>query len=291
MAALAQTMTGQTIAPDASTPPPQSPSGSPTDPTQEQSMIQSWYDDLNKRLSSIPNVDVAAKMQPLIDQARAQKVPSKMSPLAAGLAAFGAPQLTPQIIEHNQQIEEAQRQKDAQLLRLQETIIGSQIDKDMQEGKFKQALEQSRTLQMMKPQLDAADRAAALKDFQDKEALKQKGRLELATARGTQARQTLTERAKQLTKGLSIDEKLLLAQVSHISKMQELAANRAATYDPLSQAWTVNPTDWDAITASGNDSLEQWINAHKGGSGTAPKPATPAKSLSAQDRIRAAAGK
>jgi hypothetical protein len=91
---------------------------------------------------------------------------------------------------------------------------------------------------------------------------------------------------------MSIDERLLLAQVNNIARQQQIALQRAATYDPLSQQWTLNPVDMEAITEEGNLQLESWINSRRQAPPAAPgsAPAAPAaKPMSAQDRIRAAA--
>lgn len=294
---LSQTMTGMALKPSpGSAPEPnatatETPVGAPGNLTPSQQMVEQWMAELEARLNAIPNVNIVEKMQPLIDAAKAQKVPARMPPLAAGIAAFGAPGQADNLAGFNKEVEGVQRQKDAELLRLQQAILGAQIEADMQAGKFKQALEQSKVLQIMKPQLDAAERAQALKDFETKEAIKQKGRMDLARERGNQMRNTLIERGKQLSKGLSIDERLLLAQVNHIAKQQEIALQRAATYDPLSQSWTVNPTDWEDISTQGNDMLEQWITARRPrAGGTAPPVAAPVQK-SAADRIREAAAK
>ncbi len=277
MAALSQTMTGQSLAPTADASPAPVvpvPTGAPNDMTDQQKMVSAWMDELSTRLKAIPNVDIAAKMQPLIDQAKAQKVPAPMSPLTSAIAAFGAPGQSTNLIEHNRNIEEAQRQKDAQLLKLQEGIISASIDQQMQEGKFKQALEQSKVLQTMKPVLDAADRARALQEFEAKETIKQQGRIALAKERGDQMRSSMVERARQMAKGLSIDDRILLAQINHIARQQEIELQKSSVFDPLSQAWTVNDFDMSEIQQRGIDSLAQWIDEHKNGGNRNTPPKT-----------------
>jgi len=296
MASLSQTMTGQSIQPTPGLAPAKpKPTGAPGDLTPEQDVIKQRQDQLDASLAKIPNVDIGARMQGLIDQAKSQKVPGRMPPLAAAAAAFGAPSQAANIGQHNTQVEERQRAKDAELLHMQQAILSAQIDQEMQEGKFKKALETSKTMQLLKPITDAAERATAMKEFEEKERIKQAGRISLAKERGSQARSTLVERAKALTKGMSIDERLLLAQVNHIARSQEIALQRAATYDPLAQEWKVNETDMTTIQEDGNTQLEQWIAAHKtttpAPSSTAPAPAPGGKPQSAQDRIRAAAGR
>jgi hypothetical protein len=257
-------------------------------------MVEKWMEELSTRLSAIPDVNIEEKMKPLLDAARAQKVPGRMPPLMAGLAAFGAPGQADNLSQYNRNVELMQQKKDAELLRLQQSIIGAQIEQDMAAGKFKQALEQSKVMQMMKPQIDAAERAQALEDFKTKESVKQQGRLDLVKERGNQVRESLRQRAVSLSKGLSIDERLLLAQVNHIARQQEIALQRAATYDPLSQSWTMNPTDWEDITNEGNVALEQWIAAHKrpaAGASQAGPTAPVGRAKTAAERIREAAGK
>jgi hypothetical protein len=282
MAELTKTMTGQTIVPAA---------GTPGDLTPEQKVIQPWLDQLTPMIP----VDIAAKMQPLIDTARAQKVPGRMPPLMAALAAFGSPQMAPSLAQHNQRVDEIQRDKDAQIIQMQQAILGAQISQDMETGKFNKALEHSKTMAMLKPITDAYEKKLALQDYAAKENLRQQGRLELANLRGKQALVNLTARARLLTKGLNIDDRLLLAQVQHIARMQELGYQRTAIYDPLTQSWATNPQDAEQITAEGDAMLEAWINAHQTPAvtpgGTTGKIVTPAKSQTAAERIRAAATK
>jgi hypothetical protein len=159
-------------------------------------------------------------------------------------------------------------------------------------------MEQSRTLQMLKPVIDRYEAGIAMKKFKEQETLKQQGRLALASQKAADARKLLVERAKTLTKGMSIDDRLLLAQVNHIARQQEIALQRAATFDPLSETWSVNPTDFESITEDSNTNLDQWIKEHKGGSATvtpnapvAPATTTPGSStqVTPAERIRAAA--
>lgn len=213
----------------------------------------------------------------------------------AALAAFGAPQMAPTLAAHNTRVEEIQRDKDAQIVQMQQAILGAQISQDMDTGKFNKALEHSKTMAMLKPITDAYEKKLALQDFTTKEEIRQKGRIALAQERGAQARAALTLRARELTKGLNIDDRILLAQINHISAMQNIALQRAAVYDPLSQTWTMNPTDMDAIQTSGNTLLEQWITEHHTPAitpgGTAGKTVAPIKAQTAAERIRAAATK
>jgi hypothetical protein len=283
MAALTQTMTGQTITPVAGSP---TPIGTPTDLTPQQEAIQPWLDQLTPMLPT----NIEAKMQPLIDAARAQKVPGRMSPMLAALAAFGAPQMAPALAQHNQKVDEIQRDKDAQIIQMQQAILGAQISQDMETGKFNKALEHSKTMAMLKPITDAYEKKLALQDYQAKEDLRQKGRLELANLRGKQALVALTARARLLAKGLNIDDRLLLAQVQHIARMQELGYQRTAIYDPLTQSWATNPQDAEQITAEGMTALETWINTHQGAAPVTPgKSTTSGKALTPAERIRNAA--
>lgn len=289
---LSQTMTGLHLVPTASSPPP--PKGAPGNLTEQQQIVQAWMDQLNATLGKMPDVDIAAKMKPLLEEARAQKVPEKMSPLASALAAFGSPAQSQNIVEHNRGIEKMQQQKDANLMKLQEAIITAEISQLMEEGKFKKALEQSRVLQTMAPVLAAAERSAALDDFERRENIKQKGRIELAEKRGALAKDNLIQRAKLLTKGMSIDERILMAQINNISRLQQIELQRSAVFDPLSQQWTVNPLDMDSIQQQGILQLENWISAQRpvapaGKTPPAGSKKKPEKAMSAADRIRAAA--
>jgi hypothetical protein len=296
MATATQTMTGQTLAPAAGTSP-----GTPQGEMSIQDLqkqVSGIYDQLDQRISAIPNVDVAKLYQPLLDAQKAEQPQTAPPWWAQAAAAFGTPNgQTPTIDSKLHEIRTEQDAKDAQIAKIQEAIATASIDQEMQKGNFKKAMEQSRTLQMLKPIIDKYESQIAMTKFKQQETMRQQGRMALATQKAADAKSLLVERAKQLTKGMSIDDRLLMAQVNHIARQQEIALQRSATFDPLSETWSVNNTDMDSIQEQSNTALETWIAAHKsatGGGGGAVTPAPvagPGKTMTAAERIRAAAGK
>jgi len=271
---------------------PSGPAGGPGNLTPEQSVIKQWQDDLESRLAAIPDVNISERMKGLLEQARSKQIEKKSPAWVSALAAFGNSGQTPTIDARNAEIDRQQREKDNQLLGLQHDIISASIEQDVKKGDFKRALASTQSMQLMKPILDAAERKTAADEWTRKETIKQQGREALVKARGAQARSTLAQRARELSRGLSIDDRLLMIQVSHIARQQEIELQRAATYDPLSQQWTVNPTDYDSIESRGNSDLEAAIERLKAARGNNPAPTVaPAKAavpITPADRIRAA---
>jgi len=282
-----KTMTGQTLAPVAGSSP-----GTPgTDMTAEQyqSQVGGQYDELEKRLAAIPNVDYQKMMAPLLQSAQNRPIQNAPPAWAQALAAFGTGGPTPTIDRKVEDIHAAELKKDADIARIQEGIVSGQIDQEMQKGNFKKALEQSKMLQMLKPITDKYERQIALKDWTAKQDVLQKGKADLVAQRGALAKQLLTQKAREMAKGLGIDDRLLLAQVNNIARQQQIALQHAVTFDALQEKWVANDAVEQTTTDDATQQLATWIQAHKGGTGAAVTTTGATAPKSAADRIRAAA--
>jgi hypothetical protein len=276
-----KTMTGQMLTtPAIPTVAPVVPLSQSPGVLDQQAAIQAGQDRLNAIIKSHPewDVNIADRMKGIVSEAQAQKVPAQMSPIAAAIATFGAPQLAPAILDRKSQIEKQQAAKDDQLLQMKHDILTAQIGQDMEKGKFEKALAALHETAMTKTVLDAHTKRQALEDAQTKEDQKQSGREALVRLRGDEMRQTVTARAKQLAAQFHLPEKLVLARAEALLAQGNKLISNATTYNQAYDKYAINTFDYSNVLEQVNGGIDEMIrqmvaDAKTPGGGGATPPA------------------
>lgn len=189
--------------------PPAAPSGDP-DAAANDAITQN-YQRLHDVLSGIPDINFEEKFRPMIEAAKAEKIPQMPGGLQMFAASLGSPKNAPDILHGRfQEMHRAQSEKDAHLMRLQEAIINGDIAQLAEKGNFKKALAQSESLARLKSTLDRIERSHALEDYKTKTEYLFGQRAGLEGVKHGNAMELMQNKIKLIADNYHLDEKMAL---------------------------------------------------------------------------------
>jgi hypothetical protein len=169
------------------------------------------YGQLGTFLKGMPDIDYAAKFQPMIDQAQKRETTKMPSGLAMFAAALGAPREAPRVLASRwEQMNNEQGQKDRDLLSLQHAIMQGEVSQEIEKGNFAKALKQSEVLGKLQNTLGRIEREALMKEWEAKQKILNTDRASLLRQKGDQAKNLLKDKVKELVTSFHLPEKQAL---------------------------------------------------------------------------------
>lgn len=163
-------------------------------------------------LGEYPDVDYNAKYKEILGQVAGRPVPETQNSLLQAAYTMGSPQNAPTLLHHQvMRKHEVEDQKQADLMKLQESLLQGSIQAELAKGNFKLALSQSEKLGELQRAVGDRERALNLKDWKSKQGMK--------TA---DAATLIRKRVNAIASSFHLDEKMKLALFNHMNKMAEI---------------------------------------------------------------------